>query len=112
MEKFAEDDRIDEMNRQKRAAAKAEHSRKVAQLLEEKRRIAEEDRQREEAIAAQARARDAEFQQIVEEERQRLLREHAANLDGHLPKGVVQNEHDADIVRGTRSAGPNLRAQF
>ena len=35
--------------------------------------------------------------QIIEEERQRLLREHAAKLLGYLPKGVLRNEKDLNL---------------
>lgn len=34
---------------------------------------------------------------IIEEERQRLLREHAAKLLGYLPKGVLRNDADLEL---------------
>lgn len=38
MEKFAEDDRIEQMNAQKRRMRQLEHKRAVEQLIEERRR--------------------------------------------------------------------------
>ena len=37
---------------------------------------------------------------IIEEERQRLLREYASELKDFLPKGVVEREADIPLVYG------------
>ena len=37
--------------------------------------------------------------QVVAEARRRLLEEHAANLHGFLPKGVVKNKEEYEILR-------------
>merc|ERR1711871_73288 len=69
MAKFAEEDRIEQMNAQKRRMKLQEHLEAVR--VEEMKR------------------------QIIEEERQRMLAQHAANLGlEHLPKGVLARDED------------------
>ena len=34
---------------------------------------------------------------LIEEERQRLLQEHASKLLGYLPKGVLRNDQDLGL---------------
>eukprot|EP01007_Sphenomonas_quadrangularis_P001716 NODE_276_length_1701_cov_300.462470_g202_i0.p3 GENE.NODE_276_length_1701_cov_300.462470_g202_i0~~NODE_276_length_1701_cov_300.462470_g202_i0.p3 ORF type:complete len:223 (-),score=125.93 NODE_276_length_1701_cov_300.462470_g202_i0:455-1123(-) len=90
MDKFAEDDRIDQMNALERNRKKAEHHREIQRLIEQKKLLREAERQRE----MHERQKDAELaeftQQVVERERLNLLREHGIKLLAHLPKGVIQ----------------------
>lgn len=51
---------------------------------------------------AEARAQEEFRQKVVEEARKRLLAEHAAHLEGYLPKGVLRSEEDLDLIRGAR----------
>lgn len=50
--KFAEDERLEQMNAQKRRMRQAEHAREVQRLIDEKRRAFEEAKAREEAAEA------------------------------------------------------------
>merc|ERR1712241_1528362 len=92
MEKLAEDDRIEQMNAQKRRMKQLEHKRAVEQLLQARKAQFEEAREREvldrkaEMEAAKRRA------ELIEEERQKLLAKHAHNLLGYIPKGVLKQE--------------------
>ena len=88
MEKFAEDERLEQMNAQRRRMRELEHKRQVEKLWQEKlvvfeaQRVAEvqeQERQRQEKIAQAA---------VVEQEKQRLLAEHAAILSLHNPKAA------------------------
>ena len=98
LDKFAEDDRLDQMNAQKRRMKMQEHKREVERLASVKRAMYEEQMAREveaeEAAAAEERAQAA----IVEEERKRLLVEHAARLKDFLPKGVLAAPEDLDLI--------------
>eukprot|EP00760_Papus_ankaliazontas_P000822 PhM_4_TR10256/c0_g1_i1/m.18252 len=98
MEKFAEDDRIDKMEAARRSRMKAEHTRRVNELIEEKRRLREEALQREKDEEAAAAAREAERQRIISEERRRLILQHAIALGGYLPKGIVKDEAEMDLL--------------
>lgn len=84
--KFAEDDRIEQMNAQKRRMRQLEHKRAVEKLIDERR----EQFRREREAELEARREEERMQeyrrQIIEEERQRLLQEHATKLLGYLPK--------------------------
>merc|ERR1719319_893540 len=83
--KFAEDDKIDQMNAQRRRMKREEHKRAVVALLEERKvnegreRVADEAREKEEQ----------ETRMIVEEERRRMLAQNVERLIGHIPKGVL-----------------------
>eukprot|EP01137_Pigoraptor_chileana_P011149 Opistho-2@61577 len=98
MQKFSEDERLEQMNAQKRRMREAEHRRAIEQLLEERRarrRAEDDERDRESQDRA---AMEQNFRKIVEEERQRLLREHANKLAAFLPKGVLRDEKDLALL--------------
>eukprot|EP00316_Scyphosphaera_apsteinii_P001161 CAMPEP_0119342570 /NCGR_PEP_ID=MMETSP1333-20130426/104971_1 /TAXON_ID=418940 /ORGANISM="Scyphosphaera apsteinii, Strain RCC1455" /LENGTH=550 /DNA_ID=CAMNT_0007354803 /DNA_START=49 /DNA_END=1702 /DNA_ORIENTATION=+ len=98
LDKFAEDDRIDMLNAQKRREKQIEHRREIERLLEDRRARFEEERAKEmqEQIDA-ARVADIR-RQIIEEERKRLLAAAAKNLGlRHLPKGVLSYEDDVKL---------------
>eukprot|EP01062_Namystynia_karyoxenos_P058858 TRINITY_DN50312_c0_g1_i1.p2 TRINITY_DN50312_c0_g1~~TRINITY_DN50312_c0_g1_i1.p2 ORF type:complete len:487 (+),score=269.74 TRINITY_DN50312_c0_g1_i1:85-1461(+) len=92
LEKFAEDDRIDQMRQAERNRKRAEHNREVQRLLEERARQREDERQREVRARELDEEREAQKREIIRQERARLLREHASRLVGYLPKGVLTDE--------------------
>jgi len=97
--KFAEDDKLDQMNAQKRRMKREEHKRAVLVLMEERR----ENKKREkglERMEDEMRKRDEEEQRkIVEEERQRLLQQNVERLVGHIPRGVL-SQTDVEMLGG------------
>ena len=86
MAKFAEDDRIEQMNAQKRRMKQLEHKRAVEQLIEDRRAQFAADREKELDERREAERMEQFRRQIIEEERQKLLQEHAVRLLGYLPK--------------------------
>ena len=86
MAKFAEDDRIEQMNAQRRRMKQLEHKHAVENLIEDRRQQFAADRERELAEKREAEQMEAFRKQIIEEERQKLLQEHAVRLLGYLPK--------------------------
>ena len=90
MAKFAEDDRIEQMNAQKRRMKQQEHKRAVEALLEDRRARFQADKERE--IIARQREQEAATarSKIIEQERQTLLDKHAQDLLGYLPKGIIR----------------------
>ncbi|KAJ3019748.1 mannosyl-oligosaccharide alpha-1,2-mannosidase [Thoreauomyces humboldtii] len=88
MDKYAADEKIEQLNAQRRRMKQLEHKRAVDALVEQRRLIF----QREQDLAAGEQQREEELeryrQQVVEQERQRLLREHASKLMGFLPKVI------------------------
>lgn len=86
--KFAHDDEVELLNAAVRRQKQLEHRRAVENLIEERRatfdlqRAAEIQEHQEKLNIESIRA------QIIEEERQRILQEHADKLVGYMPKGV------------------------
>ncbi|XP_010115627.1 PREDICTED: meiosis-specific nuclear structural protein 1, partial [Chlamydotis macqueenii] len=96
--RFAEDDRIEQMNAQRRRMKQLEHGRAVEKLIEDRRKqfIADKERELEERELEERRQED--IRAIVEEERQKLLKEHASKLLGYLPRGVLKDEDDINML--------------
>jgi hypothetical protein len=92
--KFAEDERLEQMNAQKRRMRELEHRRMIERMITERREQRTQERARQTMEAQEERDRTDAFRRAVEEERQRLLREHAERLIGFLPPGVIRSEAD------------------
>lgn len=86
MEKFAEDERLEQMNAQKRRMRELEHKREIERLWQEKLAIYKAQREVELHEREAKLAEEARLQSIVEQEKARLLAEHAAILQQHHPK--------------------------
>lgn len=111
LEKFAEDDRIEQMNAQRRRMRMLEHKKEVERLAAIKRAMFEEQRMREAQMVADERAREAQVAAVVEQERIRMLREHATRLMEFLPKGVLVRPEDLDIIRAASDAAQAKKDQ-
>lgn len=101
LDKFAMDDKIEQMNAQKRRMKQLEHRRQVENLLEERRHRLNAERQRELNERIESDKLENYKKQIIEEERAKLLREHATRLLGYLPKGVIRDSKDLDLMGDT-----------
>lgn len=109
--KFADDDRVEQMNAQRRRMRMLEHKKEVERLAAIKRAMFEEQREREARALAGERAREAEVAAVVEQERLRMLREHATRLVEFLPKGVLVRPEDLDIIRQASQAANARKEQ-
>ncbi|XP_010337896.2 meiosis-specific nuclear structural protein 1 isoform X2 [Saimiri boliviensis] len=96
--KFAEDDRIELMNAQKQRMKQLEHRKAVEKLIEERHKQFLADKQRELEEWQLQQRQQGFINAIIEEERLKLLKEHATNLLGYLPKGVFKKEDDIDLL--------------
>ncbi len=83
---MAERDRLEQLSAEKRRMKMLEHRREIQCLMEKKRQEMERRRQEEEAAQAERQRREDFRRRIIEEERIRLLQEHAKPLLGYLPK--------------------------
>jgi len=90
MEQLAEDDRLEQMNAVRRNQRRAEHHKEVQRLLDDRRAARDRDRRADLDELAEERDRQARRAAIIEQERRRLLEEHAVRLRDFLPKGVLQ----------------------
>ncbi|XP_064387489.1 meiosis-specific nuclear structural protein 1-like [Halichondria panicea] len=98
MAKFAEDDRIEQMNAQKRRMKQLEHRREVERLIDVRRTQFQAEKEAELEQRKDEERREASRKVIIEQERQRLLQEHASKLLGYLPKGVLRGSQDLDVL--------------
>jgi hypothetical protein len=88
MEKFAEDDRIEQMNAQKRRLKEQEHKREVENLWQDKLSLYREMREQE-IQEKQAKEEEERYQQwVIEQEKERLLKEHGNILTTYHPKAA------------------------
>lgn len=96
--KFEHDDRIELLNAAARRKKQLEHRRAVEQLIDERRATFAKERQAEINEHTESVQRENIRQQIIEEERQRILSEHAGKLVGYMPKGVFRSEGEINAL--------------
>mmetsp|Transcript_17979 Transcript_17979/g.41974 ORF Transcript_17979/g.41974 Transcript_17979/m.41974 type:complete len:489 (-) Transcript_17979:128-1594(-) len=94
LDKFAQDDRIEQMNDQKRRMKVLEHIREVDRLCELRRQLYVEQREKERGVLAKLQEEEQERHKIIEEERKKLLMQHAPYLKDFLPKGTMESWED------------------
>lgn len=82
LEKLAKEERLEQMNREKQARMKADHMRRVQELIDAKNQQREEDAQNERILLAQQKARDDEWARYVAIEKKRMLDELMEILHG------------------------------
>lgn len=80
MQKFAEDERLELMNDQKRRMREQEHKREIERLWVEKLKVYHAQRELEMQEVEAKRAEEARIKELVEREKARLLAEHQAIL--------------------------------
>ena len=89
LQKFAEDERLEQMNAQKRRMRELEHKREIERLWQEKLAIyrAQREMELEEKLIKEEQERHKAS--IVEMEKERLLREHGHILQQYHPKAAT-----------------------
>ena len=99
LDKFERDEEIERRNVQRRLDAKRDYVAEIEnqRLVKKNMYYAEVAREKEEL--KQQEEEEKFRRQVVAEARRRLLEEHAANLHGFLPKGVVKNKEEYEILR-------------
>jgi hypothetical protein len=106
LEKFAQDERIEQMNAQKRRMKQLEHKREVERLLEERRKMYEEEKASELEEQREEERRAQVLRDLIEQERQKILREAASKLGlEYMPRGVLQTKEDLELFRQGAAAG-------
>jgi len=86
LEKFQEDDRIEQMNAQKRRMKELEHKREIERLWTERLAIYKAQREEEQREKDRAAAEELRKAEIIRAEKERLLRENAELLEKFYPK--------------------------
>merc|ERR1719183_2243259 len=105
MDKFAEDERIEQMNAQKRRMKMMEHKREVERLLEERRAMYEREKEAELQEQHQEEKRAQALRALIEEERKKILAEAAGKLGlAYMPRGVLSSKEDFEMFRQAEAA--------
>lgn len=98
LSKFAEDERIQQMNDQKRRMRIEEHKREAERLVDLRREAYQKTRNNERVELQRQEDEKAANHIIIEEERQKLIQDFAIPLRDFLPKGTMQNSGDFDAI--------------
>lgn len=100
LNKFAADRRLEQMNETRRRREMQNYRAEVERLVQERRNMYEAAVEAEEAERSRLGEQEAYRLAVVERERQRLLREHADDLKDYLPKGVLRDNKDYEVIYG------------
>ena len=99
IEKFLEDDQKERAKIAKRLAADKAHMEAIRNEQARRQQLYVEAKERElEDLKVERENREFE-RKVVEAARRRLLQQHAQTLVDFLPKGIVRNKDDLDIIR-------------
>jgi len=94
MKKFAEDDRLEQMNEHKKRMKVEQHKREADRLVDLRREMYELARAKEREDQEALRKDEDKRKIIIEEERRRLLRDHGRELKKFLPKHTLESMED------------------
>lgn len=88
-QKFADDEKLEQMNAQKRRMRELEHKREIERLWQEKLAIYRAQREMELEEKRYQEQQERQKALIVEQEKERLLREHGQILQQYHPKAAT-----------------------
>lgn len=100
LEKFAQDKRLEQMNEARRRREMQNYRAEVERMVEERRAMFQAAVDAELEEERQKGEQEAYRLAVVERERKRLLRDHADDLRDYLPKGVLQDTKDYELLYG------------
>eukprot|EP01016_Furgasonia_blochmanni_P056325 TRINITY_DN9585_c0_g1_i10.p2 TRINITY_DN9585_c0_g1~~TRINITY_DN9585_c0_g1_i10.p2 ORF type:complete len:338 (-),score=112.50 TRINITY_DN9585_c0_g1_i10:168-1181(-) len=111
LKKFAEDDRLEQLNAAKRRMKELEHKREVESLWQEKLALYRAEREKELLERQRVQEEEKKRENIIKEEKERLLREHMMNIDGFLPKGLIEKPEQLAGLTKTKGSWQNASTQ-
>lgn len=88
--KFAEDERIEQLNAHKRRMKELEHKKEIDRIWNDKITAYKEERARELAEFEAKKAQEQAYQDAITEYKRQLLQEHMALLSEYNPKAASQ----------------------
>jgi len=103
--KFEADEALERKNALLRLEAKRKYVKDIEEQRLTKKNMYYEEIAREKEELKQQEENEEFRRQVVAEARRRLLEEHASKLHGFLPKGVIKNHEEYEILQ--RAAGKN-----
>jgi len=112
MERFALEDRVEQMTAQKRRLKIQDHKREVDKQIQMRRAACDAERQRDLAEKERLKADEETVKCEIEAERRRLILECAGTLAEFLPKGVLKNESELDLINSRLKQGSHRNVPF
>merc|ERR1719197_2021519 len=110
--KFAEDDRLEQQHEHKRRMKVEAHKREAERLIQLRREAFDQQREAEREYERHLRDDEGDRQAIIDEERKKLLIEHAVPLRHFLPKGTLDTMDDHNFVFNHPSIPESKRAGY
>jgi hypothetical protein len=104
LDKFQNDEKMERENAQRRIEAKQKYILAIEQQRAGKRSQYVAEMEREKVELVQLKEEEDFRRQVVQEARKRLLAEHAVKLKGFLPKGILRNREEYDLVQQSAAA--------
>uniref|UniRef100_A0A1B6CBQ1 Meiosis-specific nuclear structural protein 1 n=1 Tax=Clastoptera arizonana TaxID=38151 RepID=A0A1B6CBQ1_9HEMI len=92
LEKFAEDQRLDQMTAERRKMKMLQYKEELTTLLEERHKKRLEEMHELMALEEAEKKEEAKRRKLIEEERLRMLKQHASKLIGYLPRGLLRDD--------------------
>jgi len=89
MEKFATDEKLEQMSQQKKRMKELEFKREVESLWQLKLAAYREQREKEIMEERRKRVEEKMKDEIIQMEKERLIREHLPYIQGFMPKGIL-----------------------
>lgn len=105
--KFAREAKLEQMTRQRRKLAILEHNREVEAIIQERRRQQIVERERDKEECRKLLELEAEKQTIIQQERERLLRENAELAD-FLPKNTLHDRREHNLLKNAKLQLANI----
>jgi len=102
LKKFAQDEKLEQMHQQKRRMKELEHKREVEKMWQERLRLYREEREKELQWEQNQLKKDDWLEEVIRQEKERLLQEHLPYIDGFLPKAMVKDENDMAYFGATK----------
>ncbi|KAJ3338983.1 mannosyl-oligosaccharide alpha-1,2-mannosidase [Gonapodya sp. JEL0774] len=117
LKKYQDDEALEQLTARARRQRMIDYKIEIDRIIAERRMALERERQQQAEFDRASQEVEEYRRGVIEMERQRLLREHAAGLVGYLPKGVLRDMKDLEafdesIRRGRNDGSPgevNLR---
>ncbi|KAI4460241.1 meiosis-specific nuclear structural protein 1 [Holotrichia oblita] len=90
--KLIEDEKLEQMSEQRKRMKMLQLKRDVEDMMTQRRQRQAEEMQEKIRLDEEEKKEAVKRRQIIEEERLKILKEHAQNLIGHIPRGVLREE--------------------
>ncbi|CAD8198160.1 unnamed protein product [Paramecium octaurelia] len=105
MRKFAEDDKIEQLGQQKRRMKEMEHKKEVERLWQQRLQLFQMEKQKEMEQLERQRREEIYKQQVIEEEKNRILQDHLQQVGEFIPKGLLLKQGDTQYIKQSQPNG-------